>query len=195
MQGTCKWAGDPWFSPVWGDWAVFWESKHVGLNHIRPKKGIKPMFSILWHYTTLFKEVLWNPAWHRLCLAGHKKRYLSLQKERNSRHTLLSVFLLASFNSSQLSLSVCSKFLSEASHSPRARTSGTKPSLDARHLVREAVTLSVTEPKSLHTFNAKHVLICCCRKHPCSLSDKVATTCTQHWGFHQKNKWEKLAHH
>lgn len=49
------------------------------------------------------------------------KRYLSSQKERNLRHTLLSVFLLASFNSSQLSLTVCSEFLSEASHSPRGR--------------------------------------------------------------------------
>jgi len=43
------------------------------------------------------------------------------------------------------------------------------------------MTLSIAGPKSLCTFNTKQMLIsCCCRKHPQSLSNKLATSCKWH---------------
>lgn len=109
------------------------------------------------------------------------KKMPKLQKEKNFRHTLPLVFFLASCSSSQLNLTVCSGFLPEASYSPTGRDlrhptwSWEAP---PRHLGWEVMILSIAGPISLCTYNAKHVLIsCCCRKHPQSSTNKLASSC------------------
>lgn len=71
--------------------AVFWESKHVGLNHIGQKKGLNPCS--LYCDTTLHYLKLWNPAWHRLCLACHNTIPKLAKGEEFKAHPSLSVFL------------------------------------------------------------------------------------------------------
>lgn len=69
---------------------------------------------------------------------------------------------------------------------PQAGTSGTYPSperlsVDFRHLGWEVTTLSIAGPISLRTYNAKHMLIsCCCRRHPQSSSNKLASSYMWH---------------